>query len=102
MINTCPLGQHDVLLARQEFQFAYEVFDDVIPEELFRRVASSAAYALLLFGMAAQVEQVANDLVGIVGFRNDGVFKGDSVILTGAAGDGNTLRGHHFERDKAK
>src|SRR5258708_20617971 len=46
--------------------------------------------------------QVAHNLIGIVGFGEDGVLKRDRIIFARTACDGNTLGGHDFQRDQAK
>src|SRR5437868_12084729 len=77
-------GQHDSLFACQKFQLAYEILDDLIPEKLLRSATTGAANALLLLRVAAHIQQVANNLIGIISLRNDSVLKGDSIIFAGA------------------
>src|SRR6266700_7705775 len=95
-------SQWDTLFACQELQFAYEIFNDLIPQELLSRATTTNTHALLFFSMATQMEQVADNFIGIVGFGDDGVLKGDGVVFARAAGNCDTLGSHHFEGDQTE
>src|SRR5579885_1825427 len=95
-------SQHDILFACQEFQLCYEVLDHTIPLKFFCRLMPVAAHALLLSAMAAQVEQVADDLIRVVRLGDDGILERHGVVFACGAGDGYALRGHDFQTDEAE
>src|SRR5581483_4377553 len=74
----------------------------MLPQKLSGSVMSGATNTLLLLGMTAQVEEIANDLIGIVGFCHDSILERDGVIFAGRTGYSDALGGHHFKSNQAK
>ena len=91
-----------MLFSCEKLQFSDEVFNDLIPEELLCGTPTGATNALLFLEVTAQMEQIANNLIGIIGLGHDGVLEGNGIIFACAARDGNALGGHHFETHQAK
>src|SRR6266542_811956 len=52
--------------------------------------------------MAAQIKEIAYNLIGIVSLGHNSILKRDSVIFAGAARHSDTLRRHNFQSDQAE
>src|SRR5579859_4788423 len=96
------LCQDDALLAGEVAELAHEVLDDLFPGELASGTLALRANLRLLIGVLAHVQQVADDLVRIVGFERHGILERDSVVLAGRAGERDALGGHDLQPHQSK
>src|SRR6266702_2632466 len=102
MIVSFLSSQRYILFSRQKLQLPYQVFDYLIPKELFRCTTTSAANTLLLFRITTQMQQVTNNFIGIIGFSDNGILERDGIILASGTSHGDTFCRHDFECDEPK